>query len=107
MNFAEQILTHRFWKTYGFQRRQFGGVGGCAGVVGWKSYKIVLWWSLYNYKCNTLSNKKSIEHMKMYKFMYEEKFVSWFPRTDICGIVENSVTTSSVSSTENENNLNS
>ena len=27
-------------------------VGGCAGVVGWKSYKIGLWWSLYNYKCN-------------------------------------------------------
>ena len=25
--FAEQILTHRLWKTYGFQRRQFGGWG--------------------------------------------------------------------------------
>ena len=25
---------------------------GCAGVVGWKSYKTGLWWSLYNYKCN-------------------------------------------------------
>ena len=31
----------------------FGG-GGCAWVVGWKSYKIGLWWSLYNYKCNKL-----------------------------------------------------
>ena len=28
------------------------GVGGRAGVVGWKSYKIGLWWSLYNYKYN-------------------------------------------------------
>ena len=23
--FAEQILTHRLWKTYGFQMRQVGG----------------------------------------------------------------------------------
>ena len=53
--FAEQILTHRLWKTHGFQMRQVGG-GGCAGVVGWQSYKIGLWWSLYNYKC-----KKFIE----------------------------------------------
>ena len=27
-------------KTYGLQRRQFGRVGGCPGVVGWKSYKL-------------------------------------------------------------------
>ena len=27
----------------------WGEVGGCAGVVGWKSYKIGLWRSLYNY----------------------------------------------------------
>ena len=33
--FAEQILTHRLWKTYGFQRRQVGG-----GGMGRKSYKI-------------------------------------------------------------------
>ena len=25
---------------------------GCTGVVGWKSYKTALWWSLHNYKCN-------------------------------------------------------
>ena len=25
--FAEQMLTHRHWKTYGLQRRQFGGWG--------------------------------------------------------------------------------
>ena len=30
--FAEQILTHRLWKTYGFQMRQVGGVGGALGV---------------------------------------------------------------------------
>jgi len=29
--FAEQILTHRLWKTYGFQRRQFGG---CRDTLG-------------------------------------------------------------------------
>ena len=53
MNFAEQILTHRLWKTYGFQRRQVGGgVGEWAWSLGWKCYKIGLWWSLYNYKCN-------------------------------------------------------
>ena len=50
--FAKQILTHRLWKIYGFQRRQFWGVGGCTAGVGWKSYKIGLWWSLFNYKCN-------------------------------------------------------
>ena len=30
--FAEQILTHRLWKTYGFQRRQFGRWGNVLGV---------------------------------------------------------------------------
>ena len=29
--FAEQILTHRLWKTYGFQMWQ---VGGCGDVLG-------------------------------------------------------------------------
>ena len=52
MNFAEQILTHRLWKTYVFQKRQFGG-GGCAWGVGWKSCETGLWWSLYNYRCDT------------------------------------------------------
>ena len=32
MNFSEQILTHRFWKTYGFQRRQFWGWGDVLGL---------------------------------------------------------------------------
>ena len=30
--FAEQILTHRLRKTYGFQRRQFGGWGDTLGL---------------------------------------------------------------------------
>ena len=41
--FAEQILIHRLWKTW-FPKETFRGVGECAGVVGWKSYKIGLWW---------------------------------------------------------------
>ena len=30
--FAEQILTHRLWKTYGFQMRQVGGWGNALSV---------------------------------------------------------------------------
>jgi len=30
--FEEQILTHRFWKTYGFQRKQVGEWGDAQGV---------------------------------------------------------------------------
>ena len=30
--FAEQMLTHRHWKTYGLQRRQFGGWGDVPGL---------------------------------------------------------------------------
>ena len=30
--FAEQILTHRLWKTYGFQRSQVGGWENVLGV---------------------------------------------------------------------------
>ena len=40
--FAEQILTHRLGKTYGFQRRQGGGMEGWIGVWGWKCYKTEL-----------------------------------------------------------------
>ena len=32
MNFAEQILTHRLCKTYGFQWKQFGGWEDVLGV---------------------------------------------------------------------------
>ena len=30
--FAEQMLTHRHWKTYGLWRRQFGGWGDVLGL---------------------------------------------------------------------------
>ena len=57
--FAEQRLTHRLWKTYGFQRRQVGGKG-----LRWKSYKIGLWWSLYNFKCNEIHWVKKRKNKK-------------------------------------------
>ena len=38
MNFAEEILTHRLQKTYGFQMRQVER-WGVAGGLGWKCYK--------------------------------------------------------------------
>ena len=50
--FAEQILTHRLWKTW--FPNETGWVGGCTGGLGRKSCKIWLWWSLYNYKCNKI-----------------------------------------------------
>ena len=34
-----------------FPKETGSGVGGCTGSLGWKWYKIGLWWSLYNYKC--------------------------------------------------------
>ena len=39
-------------KNVQFPKETGWGVGGCAGGVGWKYYKIGLRWSLYNYKCN-------------------------------------------------------
>ena len=38
--FAEQILTHRLLKTYGFQRRQFGGWGDALGLWAGKPIKL-------------------------------------------------------------------
>ena len=61
-SFAEQILTHRLWKTYGFQRRQVGG-----GRLGWKGYKIGLWWSLYDYKWNKI-------HWVFFSFFFKKMF---------------------------------
>ena len=52
-------LQNRYWLT-DFKNLRFpnetgwGGVGGCAGSLGWKCYKIWLWWLLYNNKCNTI-----------------------------------------------------
>ena len=39
-------------KNLWFPKETVWGVGVCAGVIGWKSYKLGLWWSLYKYKCN-------------------------------------------------------
>ena len=63
MNFAEQVLTHGLWKTYGYLRKQDGG-RGWAGGLGWKCYKTVLWWSLYNYKHNKIHWVKSQKKKK-------------------------------------------
>ena len=52
--FAEQMLSCRLWKTYGFQMIQVAEWGGCTGGLGWKCYKICLWVSFYNYKCNKI-----------------------------------------------------
>ena len=38
--FAEWILTHRLWKTYGFQRRQVGGWGDGLGVWDGNAVKL-------------------------------------------------------------------
>ena len=38
--FAEEILTHRLQKTYGFQRRQAGGWGEGLGVWGGNAIKL-------------------------------------------------------------------
>ena len=51
--FAEQILTHRLWKTW-FPNETGWWVGECTEGLGWKCYKIWLWWLLYNYKCNKI-----------------------------------------------------
>ena len=54
MNFlAEQTLTHRLGKTYGYQRRQVTGEGW-AGGLGWKCCKIGLWGWAHNYKYNKI-----------------------------------------------------
>jgi len=55
--FAEQILTHRLWKTHGFQRRQVGewGVHWGFGMEMLQNWVVM---SLYNYKCNKFINIK-------------------------------------------------
>ena len=39
-------------KSSWFPKETIWRVGGCAGGVGWKAYKIGLRWSLHNSKCN-------------------------------------------------------
>ena len=38
--FTEQILTHRLWKTYGFQMRQVGGWEDVLGVWDGNAIKL-------------------------------------------------------------------
>jgi len=63
--FAEQMLTHRHWNTYGLQRRQFGGWGDALGV--WDGNPIKLdcddHYSTINV-INSLSNKKKKKILK-------------------------------------------
>ena len=76
--FAEQILTHRLWKTYGFQRRQFGGWGDVLGL--WDGNPIKL-------DCddhcttinviNSLSNKKIILEENMTYMIFINSYVHW------------------------------
>ena len=54
MNFAEQILSYRPWKNLCFPKKRGWGVEGMCQGLGWKCYKIGLWWSLYNYKYNKI-----------------------------------------------------
>ena len=49
---AEQILTHRLWKTCGFQMKHVGGWGGALGFWDGNDIKFVYDDFLYNYKCN-------------------------------------------------------
>ena len=41
-------------KNWWFPSETGCGVGGCTEGLGWKCYKISLWWSLYSYKCNKI-----------------------------------------------------
>jgi len=51
-------LRNRYWltdlKNLWFPNETGWGVRACAGGLGWTCYKIGLWWSLYNYKCNKI-----------------------------------------------------
>ena len=41
-------------KNLCFPKETGWGVGRWAGGLGWKCFKIGLWWSLYNYNCNKI-----------------------------------------------------
>ena len=56
MNFAEQTLTHRLWKTYGFQMREVGGWGNGLGV--WDENVIKLG---FDDHCKTINVIKFVE----------------------------------------------
>ena len=67
--FAEQILTHRLLKLK-VSKGQRLGFGEWAGSLGWKCYKIWLWLSLYNYKCNKIHWVKKIKKQKLKKVVH-------------------------------------
>ena len=58
-NYNEQILTHWLWKTYGLQRRQFGGWGD--GLRVWNGRDIKLGCDV---RCTTINVIKFIELKK-------------------------------------------
>ena len=57
---AEQKMTHRLWKTTVTKGDRLVGEGW-AGDLGWKYYKIRLWWWLYNDKYNKIHWVKKIK----------------------------------------------
>ena len=52
MNFFAEDTDSQTLVNLWFLNETFWGVGGCTEGLGWKCYKIWLWWSLYNYTCN-------------------------------------------------------
>ena len=61
--FAEHILTHWLWKTYGFQKRQIGGVGDGLGVQDGNAMKLDC-----DDQCTTINVIKFTE-LKKYMYM--------------------------------------
>jgi len=55
--FAEQKLSHGFWKNLRLPKKTSWWGERWAGDLGWKCYKIRLWWWLYNYKYNKIHFK--------------------------------------------------
>ena len=66
-------------KNLWFPKETVQGVGRCAGVVGWKSCEIGLWWSLYNYRCD-----KFIWVIKKKRKKTRIKLIEWVKWYDYC-----------------------
>ena len=60
MNFAEQILTHRLWKTNGLQRRQFWGWGDVLGLWDGNAIKLDR-----DDHCTTINGINSLSNKKI------------------------------------------
>ena len=54
-----------------------GGRGLGFGGLGWKCYKIGLWWSLYNYKCNKIQLNKYNKKTSFFLLLFLS--LSYFP----------------------------